>query len=110
MAKRDAEKREGGVGQVQLYPGGKDDLARVWVPPVGSEDGEVRRAREIFEGFSAEMRAALEGGSLEEVNRVLAEMEVSEAEKTADLLNEVSPSDFFEVVARETPPLIFDAV
>lgn len=97
MAKRDAEKREGGggsegVAQVQLLcPGaGRDGLARVWVPPVGSEDGGVRRAREIFEGFSAEMRAALERGSLEEVNEVLAGMEVAEAERTAGLLNEVS--------------------
>ncbi|KAK3934530.1 Cdc37 N terminal kinase binding-domain-containing protein [Diplogelasinospora grovesii] len=61
---------------------------RIQVPPAGSEDEEVRKARKIFEQFSPEMRAALESGSLEEVNKVLAEMAVSEAEKMVGLLDE----------------------
>ncbi|KAK4249147.1 Cdc37 N terminal kinase binding-domain-containing protein [Corynascus novoguineensis] len=73
MAKRDSQERSGGVEQA---------------PPTSSEDEEMRKARKIFEQFSPEMRAALESGSLDEVNGVLAEMVVSEAEKMVGLLNE----------------------
>ncbi|KAK3300398.1 Cdc37 N terminal kinase binding-domain-containing protein [Chaetomium fimeti] len=91
MARRDSKqqkKEDEGVEQVQLYPSGEGGSIRIRVPPAGGEDEEVRKAREVFEQFSPEMRAALESGSLEEVNKVLGEMAVSEAEKTATLLDE----------------------
>ncbi|KAL2193185.1 Cdc37 N terminal kinase binding-domain-containing protein [Corynascus similis CBS 632.67] len=74
MAKRDSKEKSRSVEQA---------------PPTSSEDEEVKRARNIFEQLSPEMRAALESGSLDEVNGVLAEMPVSEAEKMLGLLNEI---------------------
>lgn len=103
MAKRDSKKK--GVEQVQLYPAGEDSSFRIQVPPAGSEDEKERKARKIFEQFSPEMRAALESASLEEVNKVLAEMVASEAEKMVSLLDEVS-SSCFQTCARVTRPLM----
>ncbi|KAI3396994.1 hypothetical protein diail_11321, partial [Diaporthe ilicicola] len=90
MAKRDSKKE--GVEQIQLYPAGEDSSIRIQVPPAGSEDEKERKARKIFEQFPPEMRAALESASLEEVNKVLAGMVASEAEKMVSLLDEVSSS------------------
>ncbi len=106
MAKRDSKKK--GVEQVQLYPAGEDSSIRIRVPPAGSEDEKERKARRVFEQFSPEMRAALESASLEEVNKVLAEMAVPDAEKMVGLLDEVSsrlPAGF-QTCARVTRPLI----
>ncbi|KAH6624486.1 Cdc37 N terminal kinase binding-domain-containing protein [Chaetomium sp. MPI-SDFR-AT-0129] len=89
MAKRDA--KEEGVEQVQLYSAGEGSSIRIQVPPAGSEgDEKAINARKIFEQFSPGMRAALESASLDEVNKVLGEMAVSEAEKMVGLLDEVS--------------------
>lgn len=103
MAKRDSKKK--GVEQIQLYPAGEDSSIRIQVPPAGSEDEKERKARKIFERFSPEMRAALESASLEEVNKVLAEMVAPEAEKMVSLLDEVS-SSCFQTCARVTRPLM----
>ncbi|KAK4146387.1 Cdc37 N terminal kinase binding-domain-containing protein [Dichotomopilus funicola] len=87
MAKRDS--KEKGVEQIQLCPAGDDSSIRIQVPPAESgEDEKGRNARKIFEQFSPEMRAALESASLDEVNKVLAEMAVPEAEKMVSLLDE----------------------
>lgn len=60
------------------------------IPQPNSEDEAERKAREMFESFSPEMQKALESGSLDEVNKVLAKMSVEEAEKVAGQLGEVS--------------------
>ncbi|KAK4152819.1 Cdc37 N terminal kinase binding-domain-containing protein [Chaetomidium leptoderma] len=73
MAKRDAKE----TGSI-----------RIQVPPAGSEDEEVRKARSTFESFAPEMRAALEHGSLDEINEVLGKMEYAKAENLVSLLNE----------------------
>lgn len=97
MAKRDAKRRHHGaetdqlVERVQLcsLTDGEGSV-RILVPPAGSEDGEGQKARAIYESFAPEMRAALGTGSLDEVNRVLGEMDAAEAENLASLLTEVS--------------------
>ncbi|KAL2145864.1 hypothetical protein VTI28DRAFT_5946 [Corynascus sepedonium] len=89
MAKRDSKERSGGVEQVQSYPANENSSIRIQVPPTSSEDEKVKKARNVFEQFSPEMSAALESGSLDEVNGVLAEMPVSEAEEMVGLLNEI---------------------
>ncbi|KAK4232729.1 Cdc37 N terminal kinase binding-domain-containing protein [Achaetomium macrosporum] len=86
MARRDSKQKV--VEQVQLYPVSEDSSIRIRVPPAGSQDEKEKRGREIFEQFSPEMRAALESASLEEINKVLAEMAVPEAEKMVSLLDE----------------------
>lgn len=88
MAKRDAKEKEQGVEQVQLIPAGEGSAIRIQVPQAGSEE------EKIFGQFSPEMRAALESASLDEVNKVLGEMAVLEAEKMVGLLDEVSSSCF----------------
>jgi cell division cycle protein 37 len=92
MARRDSKQKQKDAEQVQLYPLSEDSKSiRIRVPPAGSQDVKEKRGREIFEQqFSAEMRAALESASLEEVNKVLAEMALPEAEKMVSLLDEVS--------------------
>ncbi len=97
MAKRDAKKRQQGaetgqlVERVQLcsLTDGEGSV-RILVPPAGSENEEGQKARAIFESFAPEMRAALETGSLDEVNKVLGGMDVAEAENLVSLLTEVS--------------------
>ncbi|KAH6622678.1 Cdc37 N terminal kinase binding-domain-containing protein [Chaetomium tenue] len=95
MAKRDAKKRRDGaeterlVERVQLCSlADGEGSARIVIPPAESDDEEGRKSRAIFESFAPEMRAALETGSLDEVNKVLGEMETSEAEELASLLTE----------------------
>ncbi len=102
MAQRDAKKQRDGteteklVERVQLcsLADGRGSV-RIVVPPAQSEDEKVRKARAIFESFTPEMRAALETGSLDEVNNVLGKMEATQAESLASLLTEVSfPSSY----------------
>ena len=45
-------------------------------------------ARKIFDGFSPGLKRALETGSLDEVNTVLAKMSVEEAEEVVEKLGE----------------------
>ncbi len=64
------------------------------VPDPTSTDDEVKRARAIFDGFPADLQAALQTASLDEVNAVLENMDVAEAEKIVALLSDVSPVPF----------------
>jgi cell division cycle protein 37 len=95
IAKRDGKQRlavdeDTAVEQFQLYPVGHDTSILIQVPPAESEDEQVKKARSVFEQFAPDMRAALESGSLDEVNKTLGKMEVSEAEKMVSLLQEVT--------------------
>ncbi|KAK3305288.1 Cdc37 N terminal kinase binding-domain-containing protein [Chaetomium strumarium] len=89
MAKRDSKQKE-------------DSSIRIRVPPAGSQDEKEKRGREIFEQFSPKIRAALESGSLEEVNKALAEMAVPEAEKMVSLLDEAGCLDIEEGIIDAT--------
>ncbi|KAL2287598.1 hypothetical protein FJTKL_05002 [Diaporthe vaccinii] len=77
-----------GVEQIQLHAVEPGTVINIQVPPADSEDPEVQEARKIFEGFSPEMKKALESGSLEQVNKVLGNMKVDEAEDLVGLFNE----------------------
>lgn len=79
----------GGVEQIQLHAVEPGTVIQVQVPPADSEDGEVQRAREVYDGFSPEMKQALESGELNEVNKVLGKMNVEEAEEVVTLFGEV---------------------
>jgi cell division cycle protein 37 len=87
MAKRDAEKQQ----RIQLHPAGQNTASQIQVPPADSADEEVKKARTIFEGFGPEMRAALESGELDEVNKVLGGMDAGEAESLVGFLRKVIP-------------------
>ncbi|OAA67444.1 Hsp90 co-chaperone Cdc37 [Cordyceps fumosorosea ARSEF 2679] len=77
-----------GEAQIQLHAVEPGTVIAINVPEADSADPEVREAREIFEGFSEEMRAALETGELEQVNKVLGKMSVEEAEEYVNLFGE----------------------
>lgn len=78
-----------GVEQIQLHAVEPGTVITIGVPPADSEDPAVQEAREIYEHFSDEMRAALETGELDKVNKVLGDMSVEEAEEYVNLFGEV---------------------
>ncbi|KAK4239617.1 hypothetical protein C8A03DRAFT_32296 [Achaetomium macrosporum] len=86
-AKDEAEGKNG-VEQIQLHAVEPGTVINIRIPEEGSEDPEVKKGREIFESFSPEMKKALESGSLDEVNKVLGEMKVDEAEELVGKLGE----------------------
>jgi len=107
------------VEQIQLQTVEPGTKINIRVPPVIADDAEieglekiaddeereearrrviaqVQHARKIFDGFPADFRTALESGSLEEVNKVLGEMNLEEAEAIVGQLSDVS---FFFLVS-----------
>ncbi|KAI9696678.1 MAG: hsp90 co-chaperone Cdc37 [Bogoriella megaspora] len=58
------------------------------ISPNSEEYAALKNARDIFDSFSPGLRKALEKGSLEEVNKVLAKMSVEEAEGVVEKLGE----------------------
>ena len=101
------------VEQIQLQTVEPGTKINIRVPPVIADDAEieglekiaddeereearrrviaqVQHARKIFDGFPADFRTALESGSLEEVNKVLGEMNLEEAEAIVGQLSDVS--------------------
>lgn len=90
-AQRAAEGEEGGEGveQIQLHAVEPGTVINIRIPEPGTEE------RKIYEGFKPEMRAALETGSLDEVNKVLGRMKVEEAEELVGLFGEVSRAPLF---------------
>ncbi|KAM3454660.1 hypothetical protein MY3296_002901 [Beauveria thailandica] len=89
VAERAKEPVEG-VEQIQLHAVEPGTAITISVPPKDSEDPEAQEAREIYEHFSAEMRAALETGELDKVNAVLGELSVEEAEEYVSLFGEAN--------------------
>ncbi|KAI1110000.1 Cdc37 N terminal kinase binding-domain-containing protein [Nemania sp. NC0429] len=76
------------IEQIQLHAVEPGTEIKIQIPSANSEDEGEKRGREIFEGFAPEMRTALETGSLDEVNKVLGDMKVPEAEEIVGLLSE----------------------
>ncbi|TLS30745.1 hypothetical protein PpBr36_03363 [Pyricularia pennisetigena] len=83
-----AEGKPDGVEQIQLQAVEPGTVINIRVPEKDSSDPEEQAARAIFDGFSPEMKAALETGSLEKVNKVLGEMDVAEAEELVGKFSE----------------------
>lgn len=77
-----------GVEQIQLHAVEPGTVISISVPPADSQNPEEQAARKIFDGFSPEMKKALESGSLDQVNKVLGNMKVDEAEELVGLFNE----------------------
>ena len=88
-AKRDTEDVAAGVEQIQLHAVDPNTQINIQVPPPiadenDAEDEELKKgrvaARQLFESFPPGLQRALESGSLDDVNKVLAKMSVDEAE------------------------------
>lgn len=101
VAERANEEASGGVEQIQLHAVEPGTVININVPPADSEDPEEKRAREIYDGFAPEMKAALESGSLDKVNKVLGDMKVPEAEELVNLFGEVWRSSSHIASGRE---------
>lgn len=84
----DAEGGAGGVEQIQLHAVEPGTVINIRVPPADCAEPEDQEARRIYEGFKPEMKAALETGSLDEVNKVLGTMRIDEAEELVGLFGE----------------------
>lgn len=87
---RESEGESGGVEQIQLHAVEPGTEIKIRVPAENAEDEEGKRAREIYDSFKPEMKKALESGSLDNVNKVLGDMPVEEAEELVNLFGEVS--------------------
>lgn len=87
--KQRAENDSGDVEQIQLHAVEPGTEIKIAIPPENSEDEDVKRGREIFEGFAPDMKKALESGNLDKVNEVLGRMKVPDAEEVVGLLSEV---------------------
>ncbi|KAI1180045.1 Cdc37 N terminal kinase binding-domain-containing protein [Nemania sp. FL0916] len=85
-----AKQKGGGVEQIQLQALEPGLELKIQIPPENSEDEAEKNARAIYETFSPDMRKALESGSLEQINEVLGNMEVPEAEEIVGLFSDVS--------------------
>jgi cell division cycle protein 37 len=83
-----------GVEQIQLHAVDPGTAIRIAVPPAeptatDPQEREVETmARGIFETFPPGLQRALETGSLDEINKVLAKMSVEEAEEVVEKLGE----------------------
>lgn len=88
-----AENPEGeGVEQIQLHAVDPNTTINIQVPPktptaTDPQEREIEgQARAIFDSFPPGLQRALESGSLDEVNKVLAKMSVEEAEEIVEKL------------------------
>lgn len=97
----EVKEEEGEKEQIQLHAVDPNTTIQINVPPpvptnldpnelsaTPPPDPDHVHARQIFESFPPGLQRALESGSLDEVNRVLGKMSVSEAEEVVAKLGE----------------------
>lgn len=89
IAERAKEGEAEGVEQIQLHAVEPGTVIQIQIPPADSQDPDIKKYREIYDGFKPEMRKALESGKLDEVNKVLGDMKIDEAEELVGLFGEV---------------------
>lgn len=102
LAERARDPEGEGVEQIQLHAVEPGTVIQINVPPADSQDPEVQRAREVYDGFKPDMKKALESGKLDEVNKVLGKMTVEDAEEMVNLFGEVRSSPWFEAASHFT--------
>lgn len=88
ILKEKENQEEEQVEQIQLYSVDPNTQIAVHVPPSDSDVPEIQEARKVFEALSPELRKAIETQKLDEINKVLANMDVPEAEEAVRLLDE----------------------
>lgn len=76
----------GEVEQIQLHAVNPGQTISITVPKLVSEGGD-EGARALFDAFPPGLQRALESGKLDEVNKVLGRMSVSEAEEVVEQLD-----------------------
>ena len=84
---KESSKNPAGVEQIQLHAVDPNTEIHITIPPSESSDPEAIESRKIFESFSPHMQKAIKSQSLDEVNKVLGEMNVTEAEEIVEKLS-----------------------
>jgi cell division cycle protein 37 len=102
LAERAANPQSDQVEQIQLQAVEPGTEIHINVPQPNSEDEIERQARAVFESFPPGLQRALETGSLDRVNEVLAKMSVEEAEEVVGQLGESGMLDMKEGVIDST--------
>lgn len=77
-----------GVEQIQLHAVDPNTKITINIPAAGSQDPVEIEARKVFESFSPDLQKALATESLDEVNKVLGNMSVEDAEVVVEQLGE----------------------
>ncbi|KAH7170446.1 hypothetical protein EDB81DRAFT_165284 [Dactylonectria macrodidyma] len=90
IAERAKEGETEGVEQIQLHAVEPGTVIQIKVPAADSQDPEEQEARKVYDGFKPEMKKALESGKLDEVNKVLGEMTIEDAEELVGLFGEAN--------------------
>ena len=84
---RESAKNPAGVEQIQLHTVDPNTEIHIIIPSAEDDDPQAVDSRKIFDSFSPDMQKALESRSLDKVNRVLGEMNVTEAEDVVEKLS-----------------------
>ncbi|OQD73263.1 hypothetical protein PENDEC_c016G02434 [Penicillium decumbens] len=77
-----------GVEQIQLHAVDPNTKITINIPAAGSQDPTEIEARKVFEAFPPELQKALATESLDEVNKVLGNMSVEDAEVVVEQLGQ----------------------
>ncbi|KKK22665.1 hypothetical protein ARAM_002574, partial [Aspergillus rambellii] len=77
-----------GVEQIQLHAVDPNTKITINIPPSQSSDPVEIEARKVYESFSKEMQKALASESLDEVNKVLGNLSVEDAEDVVEKLGQ----------------------
>ncbi|KAK8158538.1 Hsp90 co-chaperone Cdc37 [Phyllosticta citrichinensis] len=91
---RKSNPQQEGVEQIQLHAVDPNTTISIRVPPAVDDSNpettseEAKAARAIFDSFPPGLQRALQSGSLDEVNKVLAKMSVDEAEQIVEQLGD----------------------
>ncbi|KAK0766813.1 hypothetical protein N5P37_000541 [Trichoderma harzianum] len=88
IAERAKEPTE--VEQIQLHAMEPGTTIQIRVPPAETDDPDAQAAWKIFDSFAPDMKKALESGELDEVNKVLGNMKVEDAEELVGLFGEAN--------------------
>ncbi|KAF7712993.1 Hsp90 co-chaperone Cdc37 [Penicillium ucsense] len=83
---KESSNESAGVEQIQLHAVDPNTKITINIPAAESQDPTEIEARKVFESFSPELQKALASESLDEVNKVLGNMSVEEAEQVVEQL------------------------
>ncbi|KAL7798466.1 hypothetical protein V8C37DRAFT_204029 [Trichoderma ceciliae] len=78
------------VEQIQLHAVDPGTTIHIKIPVADAEDADAQAARKIYESFDPQMKKALESGDLDEVNKVLGNMKLDDAEELVNLFGEAN--------------------
>lgn len=88
LSKESSGNESAGVEQIQLHAVDPNTKITINIPQEQSEDPSDVESRKIFSSFSQDLQNALKSESLDEVNKVLGNMRIEEAEDVVEKLGQ----------------------